>query len=226
MITYIRHGESEFNSKGILQGNDDPELSLKGIDQAEALADRLKDMRGVSIFSSPLKRALQTARIVASRIETDIDVIEDLKEIDIGQFSTLTWDQVKSKYPELFPHPDITIWELFRNNRIPGQEPYEAMVQRIARALSQIESRSNGGDPIIFGHGGFLRVFMAEQLGFRLERESFKIDNTSITLFDYTARTATFYRINDIHHLARQFWNNRRNHSELYPAWIVSSVNL
>jgi len=201
VITYIRHGESEFNSKGIMQGNDDPKLSSKGLKQAEALADRLKDIREAQVFSSPLERAHHTARIAVSGMGTDITLIEDLKEIDIGDFSTRTWDQIKIKYPELFLQPNVTIWDLFRHNQIPGQEPYEAMTQRIAHALSLIETRSNGSHPIIFGHGGFIRIFIAEQLGFRLVRESFKIENTSITLFDYAGGKATFHRINDTHHL-------------------------
>ena len=203
MITYIRHGESEFNRKGILQGTDDPDLSQKGIKQAEALAERLKDMPKAPVFSSPLKRALHTAKIFASKTDSGIDVIEELKEIDIGHFSTRTWDQVKTAHPELFQQPDVTFWELFGTNRIPGQERYEMMVERVEHALRKIENRSNGEHPIIFGHGGFLRLFIADQLGFRLLRESFKIDNTSVNLFDYADGRATFYRLNDIHHLKK-----------------------
>ena len=201
MITFIRHGESEWNGKGIMQGIDDPALSSRGIEQAEALAERIEGIKGIRIFSSPLKRAYQTARIAAGRMDTDIEIIEDLMEIDIGRFSTLTWDQVKTEFPELFKKPDVNIWELFLNNRIPGQEPYEEMVQRIQRALAQIESSDSGKPPVLFSHGGFIRIFIAEQLGFRLDRKYFDIDNTSITIFDYETGMATFNRINDTRHL-------------------------
>ena len=116
LITYIRHGESEFNSKGIMQGVDDPDLSPKGIEQVEALADRLNGVRGVQVFASPLKRALQTAQPVAACAGVDITVIEDLKEIDIGCFSNLTRQQAEIKYPHLFEDPEITFWKLFRDD--------------------------------------------------------------------------------------------------------------
>jgi broad specificity phosphatase PhoE len=206
MITYIRHGESEYNNRGIMQGIDDPDLSSNGVNQAEALAERLGERlgetRNVRIFTSPLKRAFQTAQTAASRSDIDIAVIDDLKEIDIGVFSNLTWAQVKAKYPHLFKDPDVSFWKLFRDDAIPGQEPYASMVQRIERALSVIRIRSGDTLPIIFGHGGFLRIFIAEQLGFRLVREGIRIDNTSINRFDYKDGLATFHRINDIDHLA------------------------
>lgn len=105
MFTYIRHGESEYNSKGIMQGIDDPDLSSEGVKQAEALAKRLDGIRNVRIYASPLKRAFQTAETVASRVKAGITVVDDLKEIDIGRFSNLTWDQVKTEYPLLFKDP-------------------------------------------------------------------------------------------------------------------------
>jgi len=202
MITYIRHGESEYNSKGIMQGIDDPDLSSEGVKQAEALAKRLDGIRNVRIYASPLKRAFQTAETVASQLKADITVVDDLKEIDIGRFSNQTWNQIKTEYPLLFKDPKISFWKLFRENSIPGQEPYESVAQRIERALSMIRARSADNLPIVLGHGGFLRIFIAEQLGFRLVREGIRIDNTSITRFDYKDDLATFHRINDTDHLA------------------------
>jgi len=202
MITYIRHGESIYNSKGIMQGIDDPDLSSEGIKQAEALAERLDETRNVRIYASPLKRAFQTAQIVAPRLGADITVIDDLKEIDIGRFSNLTWNQVKAEYPLLFKKdPKISFWKLFRDDSIPGQEPYESVAQRIERALSMFKTQCQDKVPVAVGHGGFLRIFIAEQLGFRLVREGIRIDNTSITRFDYKDGLATFHRINDIDHL-------------------------
>lgn len=190
-----------------MQGIDNPKLSDKGIRQSEALAERLKDIKDAQVFSSPLERAYHTARITASRIGTDITVIDDLKEIDIGEFSLRTWDQAKADFPELFPHPDVNIWKLFRYNKIPGQETYEAMVERIIRAMSQVETQSNGSDAILFSHGGFIRIFIAEQFGFDLVRKYVEIENTSITVFDFENGFATFDRINDTHHLTRSNLN-------------------
>ncbi len=114
-----------------MQGIDDPDLSSNGVRQAEALAERLGDIRNVLVYASPLKRAFQTAQIVASRLGVDITVIDDLKEIDIGCFSRLTWEQVKVEYPSLFKTPGVSFWKLFRDDSIPGQETYKTVVQRI-----------------------------------------------------------------------------------------------
>jgi len=57
----------------------------------------------------------------------------------------------KAKYPHLFKDPDVSLWKLFRDDAIPGQEPYTSMVQRIARALAVVKTRSQDTLPIIFG---------------------------------------------------------------------------
>jgi probable phosphoglycerate mutase len=207
MITFIRHAESEFNCQGIMQGIDDPDLSTVGIRQAEALSKRLSLLRNVRIFASPLKRALDTARHITTRLDAEITVIDDLKEIDIGRFSKLTWDQAKIEYPLIFEDAGVTFWKLFRDGLIPGQELYESAVQRTERAFSEIGNCSDDRRPLVIGHGGFLRIFLAEQLGFRLVRDGVKIDNTSITCFDYHNGLATFYGINDVQHLSNYFEN-------------------
>ena len=206
-----------------MQGIDDPDLSSEGVKQAEALAKRLDETQNVRIYASPLKRALQTAQMVASRLATDITVVDDLKEIDIGRFSNLTWNQVMAEYPLLFKEdPKISFWKLFRYNSIPGQEPYETVVQRIARALSMIRARSTDNLPIVFGHGGFLRIFIAEQLEFRLVREGIRIENTSITRFDYKDGLATFHRINDIDHLMPSSLPTDSRSMSQKSVWITS----
>ena len=202
LITYIRHAESELNRQGIMQGIDNPDLSSRGTRQAAALAGRLREVRNVRIYSSPLQRALQTARTVASRLATDITVIDDLKELDVGVFSLLTWDQAKERHPALFKNPGVTFWKLVREDAIPGQEPYASVVERTERALTAIQAGTGDRLPMVFGHGGCMRIFIAEQLGFKLVRDGIRIDNTAVTRFTYQNGLATFHGINDTHHLA------------------------
>lgn len=76
------------------------------------------------------------------------------------------------------------------------------MAGRVERAMTVISVRSAAKPPIVVGHAGFLRILIAEHLGFRLVREGIRIDNTSITRFDYVDGLATFLRINDTDHLA------------------------
>ena len=84
MIYIIRHGKTERNQANVLQGRSDYPLNDEGIRQAEAAADRLRNIRFDHVFSSPLTRAVQTAKIVVPDLEPVID--ERLIEMDYGPY--------------------------------------------------------------------------------------------------------------------------------------------
>ena len=82
MIYVIRHGQTELNSRGVLQGRSDRPLNETGIAQARAAAERLRDIRFDRVYTSPLVRAVQTAQILAPDITPVIDA--RLIEMDYG----------------------------------------------------------------------------------------------------------------------------------------------
>ena len=126
MIYMIRHGQTELNSRQVLQGRSDFPLNETGILQAEDAAARLKGIPFSAVYSSPLVRALQTAEIVAPGIDVHVD--ERLIEMDYGPYEGA---DLKRLPPEV-----ISFFSDFVHNPSPeGMESLESVVQRAGAFL-------------------------------------------------------------------------------------------
>lgn len=143
MIYIIRHGQTELNSRSALQGRSDYPLNEAGIAQAEAAARKLRE-RGIAldrVFSSPLLRAMETARIVAPELEPVAD--ERLIEMDYGPFEGA---DLAHPAPEL-----AAFFEDFVHNPVPeGMESLASVVERAAAFIEDI--RYLPGNTLISTH--------------------------------------------------------------------------
>src|SRR5438876_6692501 len=88
-LILARHGETDWNRDGRFQGHADPPLNDRGREQARSLADALADQPIEAIYSSDLRRAHETAQIVAQRQGLEVLVDPDLRERDVGEWSGL-----------------------------------------------------------------------------------------------------------------------------------------
>jgi len=100
-ILLIRHGDTDWNVEEIFRGRADIELNETGIKQAELLAKHLADEKIVAIYSSPLKRALRTAEIIAGSHHMNVIPAQELIDFDYGAWQGLSHDTVKEKYQTL-----------------------------------------------------------------------------------------------------------------------------
>lgn len=138
-ICIIRHGETDWNSSGRLQGCEDIELNDAGREQAHKLAHYLRREPWDVIISSPLKRAYETAVIIASFLSLqDIIVIEGLKERNYGLASGLLPEERRSRFPD---------------GTIPGQEEFEQLRFRAMDSLTRIATDHAGKRIIVVSHG-------------------------------------------------------------------------
>lgn len=143
MIYIIRHGQTELNNRSVLQGRSDHPLNEVGIAQAETAAQKLRE-RGVAfdrVFSSPLIRAIQTARIVAPDLEPVVD--ERLIEMDYGPYEGAD-----------LAHPSVELAAFF-NDFIhnPAPEGMERLASVVERAATFIEDiRHLPGNTLISTH--------------------------------------------------------------------------
>src|SRR5439155_26438920 len=96
----VRHGETEWNIRGIRQGNLDSRLTEKGMAQAKALAQRLAREKFSALYSSDLGRAVQTAEMIAAVTGQEIVTDARLRERNRGVFQGLNGDEIKEKFPE------------------------------------------------------------------------------------------------------------------------------
>jgi broad specificity phosphatase PhoE len=151
-VYLIRHGETEWARDGRHTGRTDIPLTDAGREQAGFLLPIFDDVKFSRILSSPLGRALETARLagVGSRVELD----EDLMEWHYGDYEGITTAQIRERAP------DWTVW----THPLPNGETIEQVTQRADRIIAKI--RSTDGNVAIFSHGHFLRVFVCRWLGF------------------------------------------------------------
>src|SRR4030042_1294954 len=100
-LILIRHGETDWNKDRVFRGHMDMRLNATGVAQADATAEALKGVVFDAIFSSPLKRALVTARRIAKPHEIEVREAEGFTDMYFGSWQGLTEAQVAEKYPPM-----------------------------------------------------------------------------------------------------------------------------
>jgi broad specificity phosphatase PhoE len=142
-IVLVRHGETDWNTERRYQGHLDPPLNAAGRAQSEALAEALVAEPIVAVYSSDLRRAHETAEIVARRLDLLVQVDPALREVDLGSWAGLTKDEVRERFGESGTHDGETRSE--HSERVVGA------IRRIA-----------GGHPaariVVVTHGGSIRA--------------------------------------------------------------------
>ena len=105
-LVLVRHGLSSFNAKGLIQGRtDDSLLTDKGYEQAKKAGKALSKIDFDKIYSSPLVRAAETAKTIKKSLNTEQKIVFDdnLLEVDLSKWSGLKIDEIKKKFPEIYP---------------------------------------------------------------------------------------------------------------------------
>lgn len=131
MIYIVRHGKTDLNQANVLQGRSDHPLNEEGVDQARKAAEKLKGISFTYVFSSPLQRALQTAKIIVP----DLEPIKDdrLIEMDYGPYEG---SDLRKPDPEL-----LRFFSDFVNEKTPeGMEELSHIVERTGEFLKEIQN--------------------------------------------------------------------------------------
>jgi alpha-ribazole phosphatase len=168
-IILIRHGEVEEPFRNRIYGRLDPDLSAAGRAQAEGLAVALTAVPLEAIFSSPARRALETAAPLARRLEVEVTVHPGLREVDFGEWEGLTFEEVEQRDPELYR----TWMAQPPETRFPGGESYAQLKARAQAALGEI--RTEAAASAVVAHGGVNRVILADALGLA-DKNVFRLD--------------------------------------------------
>lgn len=180
-IILARHGETEWNVAEIFRGRINIELNETGIKQAEFLAEYLSTVKIETICSSPLKRALKTAEIVASRHTLDVQITPGLVDLDFGKWQGLTTKEVKERYNQLY-----TKWiDSPHQVKIPAGESLRDVTKRAFSVVEQVIARYEG-TVILVSHRVVNKVLICALLG--LDDSHFwqiRQDTCGITTFIY-----------------------------------------
>ncbi len=151
-LCIVRHGETAWNAEHRVQGQLDVPLNDYGRRQAQAVAAILGRERFAAIYSSDLGRALETASPTAAALGMEVKIDPALRERHYGIFETLTYAEVKVKYPEDYARferrdPDFD----FRTG-----ESLKVFYERTVTCVSAIAAAHPGEDVLVFTHGGIL----------------------------------------------------------------------
>lgn len=160
----IRHGESVSNLEGRVQGQEDVDLSALGMRQAEAVATW---GRGIAagepideIWSSPLRRAKETAARIAAALGLPLHVDDQLRELHAGIFQGHLWADLEARFPE-----EVARWRSGDvDYRIPGGESRAQLADRGRTALAALAARPVRG-MIVVAHGGILTAALGSLVG-------------------------------------------------------------
>ena len=204
-IIFLRHGESVGNAERRWQGQADFPLTDQGRDQARALADRwLAENRQFNyILASPLKRARETADIIAKVLGIPVEVDPIWSERNIGEFAGMTGEEVNRRFPNReFKTPFAAVigdqgegdWELYL---------------RAGRALQDL-LRREPGKYLVVSHGGLLNQVMYAVVGItphaNFSGPRFRFKNTGFTHLTYRTHTHQ-WQINVVND--RAHWNGK-----------------
>lgn len=180
----VRHGETEWARLGRHTGRTDVPLTELGHEQARTLARKLAGVSFSLVLSSPLSRALETARLAgfADRVEPDPDLVE----WDYGAYEGRTTSEIRSLVPD---------WSIWRQGPTGG----ETILDVAARADRVVtRARSADGDVLVFAHGHLLRILAARWLGLEpTEGRLFALSTATVSVLGWEHDAAVIVRWNE-----------------------------
>ncbi len=199
----MRHGETEYHAQHRLLGRLDIGLNERGREQARRVVEFFRGLKLDAVYSSPLRRCLETAAPVAEDHGLSIQVLEGLMEVDMGEWDGRTFD-------ELFREEGEMVGKWMRNPSsvaIPGGEDFGTVRDRVMSAVREITSRHPGDQRVlVVTHGGPIRGILCEALGMELDGMfRIQIDLASISAVKYfdggIPETAMVTLVNETYHL-------------------------
>ncbi len=196
-IILARHGETEWNVAEIFRGRIDIDLNETGIKQAALLAEYLGDLKINAIYSSPLKRALKTAEIIAGYHQLDVEITPGLIDFNYGKWQGVPHQEVKDKYKELY-----TEW-ISRPERvkIPAGESLDEVRERARGVVDDVIAKDKGTIALV-SHRVVNKVLICALLG--LDNSHFwniRQDTCGISTFTYQNGRFILTKHNDTSYL-------------------------
>ena len=198
-LILVRHGETDSNKASLALGRDDVELNETGRWQAQRVAEALEGEPIVAVYSSPLRRALDTARAIAERHRLTVRVDEGLIEMDIGEMEGLTFQQVRERYPQF-----LQLWLGGRAayEPMPGGERLLDVQERAWQALERICAASSQETVAVVTHNFVLLTILCRVLGLELaDFRRLRYNVAAVSVLQVQNGRMTVLGLNDTCHL-------------------------
>ena len=197
-LLIVRHGETEWNAEGRIQGHTDIGLSENGAQQARSLGQRLADRQIDVAYSSDLKRTSETARLALGDRNVVLNETPRLREYHKGIFEGMTLTEIQTQFPDEYPK----YLEKDLSYAPEGGETTRDVSTRMASIFQEIKAKHLDETVLVVSHGGALRAAMVSLLGMHLEGNwSFVFGNCGLTMVDTFADNAVLRLFNDTSHI-------------------------
>ena len=197
-IILIRHGETDWNREQVFRGRIDVALNEVGLTQARAVQESLKDTEIDGIYSSPLSRAFETARIVGEKRNGEVRVEEGFIDIDFGAWQGLSHQEVKEGYTDLYAawltQPQVVTF--------PDGESLKEVSRRSMEGLEEVIKNNPGKTLALVSHRVVLKVLLCTILGLELSHFWYlRQDTCAINRLEHKDGNFFLTLLNDTCHL-------------------------
>lgn len=189
----VRHGESEGNAARIFTGQSDSPLTARGRKQAEAVADELAKVKFDRIVSSDLSRTRDTAEVIAKRRGMSVEIMPELREIDVGDRAGKTFDETRG-LPN-WNDDGFVAW--------PRGETLDQVLARTLGAIERLARESPGKTILVVGHGGVNRILLSHFLGLLPKLDRSPAGNASISVVHTDGKTHAVERLFAADHVTK-----------------------
>lgn len=201
----IRHGQTRWNRLQRFRGRVDIDLDRTGVRQAEAAAGRVARWEVKAVYSSPLKRAMRTAGIIARGLGLPVQPLEGVNDMDFGEWQGLPVSEARKRHPELFE-----LWRFSPQRlQLPGGESLEDVRGRVVATIDELAASHEDQTICVVSHRVVCKVLLCHLLG--LDNSHFwqiAQDATAINVFEVWQGRLVVRLVNDTCHL-RQGDDNR-----------------
>jgi broad specificity phosphatase PhoE len=196
-LLLIRHCTTKLHADDRFYGKTDLPLSDIGLKQAKRLQTRLTKEKIDVCFSSTLKRARTTAKIITEKHKVKIIACDELRECDFGVIEGLAFKEIEQRYPalakKLTDGPAVDF---------PGGESLKQLNARVKTFFKRLKNLKANETATIVSHGGPLRLIVCNLLGIDIKHwQQIRIDRASLSIIDTYSQTAILSLLNDTSHL-------------------------
>ena len=198
-IILVRHGQTAWNRAERFRGLSEVSLNSTGLGQAHSAARRIVSTWQVdAVYTSPLKRAQETALAIAQRCGLKAQPCDGLTDLNFGEWQGLTFEQVAETYPEQYQ-----LWLTApQKMRVPGGETTSRVRRRAMETLRELLAANPEGTIVLVSHQVVCKILVLAMMGLPVSRFwHIQQDNAAINVFDYVDGGFITRNLNDTCHL-------------------------
>lgn len=164
-LIFVRHGETEWNLEGRIQGQSDSRLTERGREQGRRAAERLAGLALAAVYASDLGRARETGEMISALHGLAVQTKPELRERCYGEFEGRTREEIVAADPDTF-----ATWLADRQRLAPpGGETQQELSDRVMRAMHEIVGAHPGETVAVAGHGGPIKSALFAVLGIPID---------------------------------------------------------